>query len=530
MPVHWRVFMPGVNFHADRRASRAHCAHFTASCSLQPLRTQLNILLVDRMTHPVASAAPAFWSRLPHISVCLEGDNAILFDPDTGREKVLNHTGLALWNAMDGTARTEDLAAALAGRYEIPLTDDIRADAAELADELLQDGYAAAAEAPSPQPAAAEAYSWIHEAPRNFDLSLTGKCNLKCAYCFYADEMAGRHDLPKEAWLKFFTELESLAVRSLTLSGGEVFLRSDLWELIDAIVDARMRYSILSNGTLITEKTIGQFLQERRRRRLDSVQVSIDGSCAAVHDQSRGPGSFDKALHGLRLLKEAGLPVTVRLTVNRYNVDDLENAARLLLDDIGLPRFSTNDAVSLGMGCTQHDSIMLTPQQRLTAMKTLVRLEKTYPGRIRASAGSLAQWHIFSAMELARATGKMAQRWKMGFLSACGCMFVKLAVHHDGMIAPCNMLAEASLGVICTTPISTVWQTHPLLKEMHERKKVSMSEVAGCEGCAWAQYCNGGCPSVEYTRTGNLYIANPVDCYRLFIEETGGLPDVDWAD
>ncbi|MBN2106010.1 MAG: SPASM domain-containing protein, partial [Deltaproteobacteria bacterium] len=221
---------------------------------------------------------------------------------------------------------------------------------------------------------------------------------------------------------------------------------------------------------------------------------------------------------------------TVRLTVNRHNVADLENATRLLLDDIGLHSFGTNDAVSLGMGCTQQDSIMLTPQQRLAAMKTLVRLEKTYPGRIKASAGSLALWHMFREMEQARATGELVRRWKMGFLSSCGCMFLKLAVHHDGMIVPCNMLASASLGAIGKTPISSVWQNHPLLKEMRIRRNIPMSEVPGCADCEWSPYCSGGCPAVEYTRINNLYVANPDCCYRLFIEKTGGLPDADGAD
>jgi SynChlorMet cassette radical SAM/SPASM protein ScmE len=286
-----------------------------------------------------------------------------------------------------------------------------------------------------------------------------------------------------------------------------------------------MRYSILSNGTLITERMIERLLQESRRRRLDSIQISIDGSCAAVHDKSRGAGSFERALRGLRLVVEAGLPAAVRLTVNRYNVDDLENAARLLLDDIGLASFSTNDALPLGMGCAQQDSILLTPQQRTAAMRTLVRLDRAYPDRIQASAGSLALWRMYREMEQARATGTPVKRWQMGSLSSCGCMFLKLAVHHDGIIVPCNMLPTASLGTIGQTPVSSVWQNHPLLKQMRERRNIPMRQVAGCTGCDWSPYCNGGCPSVEYTGTGEMYIASAGFCYRRFIEETGGLPD-----
>jgi SynChlorMet cassette radical SAM/SPASM protein ScmE len=465
-----------------------------------------------------------YWTRMPRISVCLEGDNAILFDPDRGREKVINTAGLAVWNAMDGAARTEDLAAALARRFEASPTDEIRTDAAAFADELLRDGFAAVASEARPQPLASEVYSWIHEAPRSFDLSLTGRCNLGCAYCYYADEMTGRRDLPAERWLAFFAELKGLAARTVTLSGGELFMRRDLWDLIDGVVEARLRYSVLTNGTLITEETIGRFQEGGRRRRLDSIQVSIDGSCPAVHDASRGAGSFEKALRGLRRLKAAGFPVTARVTVNRHNVDDLENTVRLLLDEIGLARIGTNDAMAMGAGCSQAGSIVLAPAQRPAAMQALVRLERAYPGRITASAGSLALWHMFREMEEAKATGRKTRRWKMGTLSSCGCMFAKLAVHHDGAIVPCNMLADAALGTIGETPIRSLWQDHPLLRDMRGRGAIPMDQVAGCAGCEWIPYCSGGCPAVEYTRTGDFYVANPECCYRRFLVECGGLP------
>ncbi len=461
-----------------------------------------------------------YWSRQPQVSGCLENENGILYNPDTGREKVINPTGLILWQAMDGAVCTEDLAATLAQACNTAVSDEIRTDVAAFAEELLQDGFATTSPVPATNPDKAETYSRIEAAPRDMDLSLTGKCNLQCHYCFYADEMVGRNDLPASRWLTFFDELKTLAVRNATLSGGEVFTRPDRWDLIDALIDARMRYGILTNGTLITEKTLEQFAVGKRRQRLNSIQVSIDGSCAAVHDASRGAGSFEKALRGLRLLKTAGFPVTVRVTVNRHNVTDLENTARLLLEDVGLASFSTNDAMSMGAGCAQQESIGLTNAQRPLAMRELVRLERMWPKRITASAGSLALRRMFDEMEHAKATGEKAKRWNMGTLSSCGCMFLKLAVHHDGMIVPCNMLAAASLGTIGETPIPSIWQDHPLLKEMRGRRKLRMDELPGCKGCEWAPFCNGGCPATVFSKTGDLYRANPDVCYRRFSANT----------
>jgi len=249
--------------------------------------------------------------------------------------------------------------------------------------------------------------------PRSISIAITGRCNLCCKYCFYADEMAALDDLPAEAWLAFFEELGRLAVMDVSLTGGEPFTRPDLFELIDGITANRMRYNILSNGTLIDQEMLARFEVGKRRLRLDYIQISIDGSCAQVHDRSR-PGSFARAQRGLRLLKEAGFPVTVRTTINRHNLHDLEDIARLLLDDIGLPSFATNEASLIGAGCENQGQIALTAIEVREAMETLARLGERYPGRLTAQAGPQAKGEMYAEMEHARRTGERTGRWGMG--------------------------------------------------------------------------------------------------------------------
>ena len=78
--------------------------------------------------------------------------------------------------------------------------------------------------------------------------------------------------------------------------------------LIDGIVAANLRFSVLSNGTLITPQ-MARLLAATRR--CDYVQVSVDGSHAATHDSACGRGSFSRALDGLRALQAAGVTVAV---------------------------------------------------------------------------------------------------------------------------------------------------------------------------------------------------------------------------
>ncbi len=358
--------------------------------------------------------------------------------------------------------------------------------------------------------------------PRSVDIAITGRCNLKCQYCYYADEMVSLSDLPTEKWLSFFEQLGALGIMRVCITGGEPFTRRDLFELIDGVTANRMRYNILSNGTLITEKILAKFDEkESRRRRLDFIQVSIDGSTAEVHNLSR-PNSFDRAIRAVRLLHGAGFPVVVRITINRHNIHDLENTVALLLDDIGLPSIGTNEAAPIGAGCENQEHVALSAEERLEAMEIMKRLNARYPGRLQANAGPQAKNQAYAEMEHARATGEKTKRWKMGYLTGCGCVFSNISILHDGTIVPCHILHSLHIGNVATTDsLQTVWHENPVLESMRARREIPMSQVEGCEDCEWNAYCNGSCPGNAYELYGDLNRANPQDCYRRFLFELG---------
>jgi len=345
------------------------------------------------------------------------------------------------------------------------------------------------------------------------DIAITGKCNLACQYCFYADEMVARTNLPTERWLAFFDELGKLGVQDVCLTGGEVFSRPDLFELIDGLIANRMRYGLLSNGTLITEKVLAQFEIGKRRQRLDSIQISIDGSSSEVHDLSR-PKSFGRAMRGLKLLKEAGFPLTVRVTVNRFNVDDLENVAHLLLDEIGLNGFSTNEAYACGATDRSEDGIVLSPVQRQKAMETLTRLSEQYNHKISALAGPLALSRELKTMDEMRAAGQTGIPGR-GKLTSCGGVFSKMAVMHDGTLVPCHVLSTLQLGTIGVDSLQEVWLHHPTMTALRERTQIPISSLETCKDCEYQGFCTGGCPGGALYANGDYNTRNPMDCYRV---------------
>lgn len=364
----------------------------------------------------------------------------------------------------------------------------------------------------------------ILNTPKSVDLEITSSCNLRCSYCSHFTSSGDVNiDLPKEDWLRFFEELSRNAVLNVCISGGEPFCREDLKDIIEGVVRNRMRYTILTNGTLITDE-MADFIASTRR--CDSIQVSIDGSIPATHDVFRGIGSFHKAIKGIECLQRNKVPVTVRVTIHRNNVDDLENIAELLLEGLGLPSFSTNSAAHMGLCRKNTASLQLTPEERSWAMVKLQKLNKKFKGRISADAGPLAESIAWEKMEEAWASGRPVQ-WKGGGLTACGGPFNKLAVRADGVIVPCTQLSHIELGRINEDNLKEVWQHHTKLKILRERHGIPLSQFDFCKDCNYINYCTGGCPAIAYNLLGQENHPSPDYCFRRFIEEGGTLPQAD---
>jgi len=148
--------------------------------------------------------------------------------------------------------------------------------------------------------------------PLHLLIELTYRCNLRCEICqFFPLLMSGDLEAKKaeeisvEEILTFVRAFPRTSV--VTLTGGEIFLRKDFCQIIECL-SKRNKLHIITNGTLLTEKTVSFIFEHRLKKLLGgglfAIGVSLQGP-ADVHDAIVGrKGAYEAACAGIQLLNE----------------------------------------------------------------------------------------------------------------------------------------------------------------------------------------------------------------------------------
>lgn len=187
--------------------------------------------------------------------------------------------------------------------------------------------------------------SLVKEQPYKLNFTITSACNSRCQTCnvwqvFKDDPNLVGNDLKLNEIRLIFKNLPNSIVW-LSLSGGEPFLREDLFEICKAAVEniSPLRLiSIPSNG-LLTEKilnTTKKILSLPLQNLF--LNFSLDGP-EPIHDQIRGiKGGFEKTWSTyeqiLALFKnEPRLYANLETTISKYNIDYLEVFLKELVED-----------------------------------------------------------------------------------------------------------------------------------------------------------------------------------------------------
>ena len=316
---------------------------------------------------------------------------------------------------------------------------------------------------------------------------ITHKCNLRCRHC-YQDDF--RSEMDREELMAVLDKYERfLKERNLAghinLTGGEPLASPFFYELAEEITRRDITFSILTNGTLITEENAARIALLHPR----FVQVSLDGG-PEVHDAIRGKGASAAAYRGIDWMKEFGVRVLVSFTAQRVNRFELAEVARIAAkhrvdkvwwDRVIIPREEDKD------------HLMLTPQQfRLLAWRSGRLTKKTRREDGSSLVTSVRGLQFLYCPDIGTYT--------------CQAGHNLLIILANGDMMPCRRLPDI-IGNVKDGEIGEIIDASPVMKELREA-----GIPDACGGCPHAKKCRGGSKCVTRAKTGTCFGKDP-DCW-----------------
>ena len=156
-------------------------------------------------------------------------------------------------------------------------------------------------------------------------------CNLRCGYCSVASSpTARRRSMSPERFRSLVDEAVAEGFTEIYLTGGEPFLEPHIVDMIVYASD-RLDTVVLTNAMLFKGRQLTELRRLSGRDRL-VLQTSIDGARAETHDRNRGEGSWARAMEGLAMGCDLGLPMRVGLTETPDNACEVPELAALLAE------------------------------------------------------------------------------------------------------------------------------------------------------------------------------------------------------
>lgn len=248
---------------------------------------------------------------------------------DTNGMIILNAAGRYVWELLAEDRSVEDLAAAVAERFNLDIgraSVDVRAFLDDISlrgvpgnliegstqyGTLVRDLHARAAN--------------IRQ-PVNGAFELTTRCNLSCRMCYVRHSMndvkTRGKELSASEWLKIASQAKAHGMVFLLLTGGEALLRSDFFEIYEPLTRMGLAITLFTNGTLITEEIADRLAQNPPSR----TEITLYGATASVYEAITGVrGSFAACCAGINALVSRRIPLGLKSTITRQNVAELED-------------------------------------------------------------------------------------------------------------------------------------------------------------------------------------------------------------
>ncbi len=168
--------------------------------------------------------------------------------------------------------------------------------------------------------------------------SITGKCNFRCKHCYINAPDAAMGEMTHKEAISVIDQMVECGVYHLIVSGGEPFVRSDFWSLMDYALEKGIKVDqVYTNGWMLTDSMLDKFEQRGMK---PEFSISFDG--VDWHDWMRGiNGAEQAALNALRRCYLRGFPTNVEMCIHKGNAESIRETVDVLLDSsVGSIKFS----------------------------------------------------------------------------------------------------------------------------------------------------------------------------------------------
>jgi radical SAM protein with 4Fe4S-binding SPASM domain len=200
--------------------------------------------------------------------------------------------------------------------------------------------------------------------PMQVSIEVTRRCPLECQHCYnnlpMGDHDARNREMSTEEHFRMLDELVEMGCFWLLYTGGEIFARKDFLEIYTYAKKKGFLITLFTNGTLITEK-IADYLVEWPPF---AIEITLYGRTKEIYEElTQIPGSYEKCLRGITLLRERGLPLklkTVATSINKHEVFAMKQFAE---EELGV-EFKFDGQINPRIDCSQSPlAVRLTPEE-----------------------------------------------------------------------------------------------------------------------------------------------------------------------
>ncbi len=321
--------------------------------------------------------------------------------------------------------------------------------------------------------------------PAGGSIDLTSRCNLDCVHCYVKSKAPGQ-ELTLAELDRILDEIAAAGCLWLLLTGGEPLLRPDFAEVYLLAKKKGFLINLFTNAVLMTEE-IAAMLQEWPPF---AIEVTLYGATKETYEQvTRTPGSFERCMNGINLIRENDLPLRFKTMLLNVNRDELSRMMELA-ENLGCEfRYDSNIHGRLD-GTKDPCKYRLTPEE-------IVSLDREDPRRI-----SALREYIDYSSQFDRAENRIFH---------CGAGLNSFHIDSLGRLSPC-MLARRDSYDLRNGDFPAGWDA---LGRIRDREAGANTK---CASCHLYELC-GQCPGWGEIENGDAEAPTEFLCQLAHVRE-----------